>query len=136
MKRLSLLILAFLSISIAYSVESKTRIGDRDVNIITGQSTDAPKICNAALLEKIKKQGWHDEIYNSVDDGKACLVFSQRVVERGEWTKIRITLWKATRTADGKTATESHVYVLDKTEVNSFLDEEIRPLFLKFSRVQ
>jgi hypothetical protein len=35
------------------------------VNLIKEQSPDSPKTCHAALLEKIKKQGWHDEIYNS-----------------------------------------------------------------------
>jgi hypothetical protein len=133
MKKISLLLLALLTISAAYAAETQARIEGRDVTIVTDQSTDSPKACHDALLQSIKKKGWHDEIFDSADGDKAYLVFSQHVIQNREWLKMRITFWKASKTADGKTAMESQVFILDKSEVNNFLDRDIRRLFLKFS---
>ena len=91
---------------------------------------------HAALLEKINKQGWHDEFYNATDNGQAFFAFSQRVIEHGACNKMKITFWKASKTADGKTITKSQVFMVTKAELNSFLDNEIRPLFVKFSHAQ
>ena len=49
---------------------------------------------------------------------------------------MKITFWKASKTADGKTITKSQVFMVTKAELNSFLDNEIRPLFVKFSHAQ
>ena len=133
MKVLPMLAITLVAISVAFATETQTRIGDRDVTVITDQSPGSPKACHAALLESVKKQGWHDEIFDSADGDKAYLVFSQHVIQNREWLKMRITFWKASKTADGKTAMESQVFILDKSEVNNFLDRDIRRLFLKFS---
>jgi len=133
MKVFPLLFASLVVVSVACATETQTRIGDRDVTVIKEQSPDSPKSCHIALLESVKKQGWHDEIYNSVDKDKAYLAFSQRIVERGAWTKTRITFWKAVKTADGKSDTISEVFIVSRAELGSFLDNEIRPLFVKFS---
>ena len=65
MKNLLPLFATLLAFSTAFAAETSIRIGNHDVNVITDQSPDSPRACHAALLEKIKKQGWHDEIYNS-----------------------------------------------------------------------
>ena len=104
MKGSPLLFLTLAIVSIACATETQTRVGERDVTVIREENQDSPKNCHTALLESVKKQGWHDEIYNSVDKDKAYLVFSQRIVERGAWTKTRITFWKAIKSADGKFA--------------------------------
>ena len=134
MKKLTFLLIAIIALPPIRATESWIRVGNRDINVITEDTTDTPKSCHATLLERLKKQGWHDEIYNSVADDKAFLVYSQRVLERGELSKIKITFWKANKEPDGKTKVESQVYLIAKGDVNSFLEEEIRPLFLKFSR--
>jgi hypothetical protein len=134
MKSLTLLLATLLTFSMAYADETLIRIGNHNVNLIKEQSPDSPKTCHAALLEKIKKQGWHDEIYNSAADEKAYLVFSQRIIDKGVLSRMRITFWKAGKGADGMTNVEEQVFLLDRTELDSFLDVEIKPLFLKFSR--
>jgi hypothetical protein len=133
MKYLFSLIATLLALSPAFAVQSSIRIGSRDVNVIVEQSSDSPRACHAALLEKIKKQGWHDEIYNSANDEKAFLVFSQRVLDGGELIRMKITFWKASKSADGKTNLEEQVFLINRAELTPFLDDEIRPLFLKFS---
>jgi hypothetical protein len=133
MKNLPFLLAMLLAFPTANAVENTIRIGGHDVSVSSEQSPDPPKACHAALLEKIKKQGWHDEIYNSAMDNKAFLVFSQRVIERGALSKFKFTFWKASTDADGKTKVESQVFFIEKTAVNAFLDDEIKPLFLKFS---
>ncbi len=136
MKVLPVLAITLVAISVASATETQTRVGDRDVTVITDQSPGSPKACHAALLESVKKQGWHDEIYNTTDKDKAYLVFSQRIVERGYWTKTRITFWKAVGTADGRSDTLSQVFIVNRTDLSSFLDNEIRPLFLQFSHAR
>ena len=136
MTRSSLLFVALIIAPFAFATETQIRIGDRDATVITDQSPDSPKACHTALIESVKKQGWHDEIYNSVDKDKAYLVFSQRVIMRGEWIKTKFTFWKAIKTADGKSDLILQVFIVNKAELSSFLDNEIRPLFLNFSHVQ
>jgi hypothetical protein len=136
MKRLLFLLVAILSVSTTYAAETQVRIGNRNATVVTDESSDSPMACHAALLESIKKQGWHDELYNDAANGRACLAFSQRVVEQGVCTKLRITFWKASKTADGKTRTKTQVFVVTKAELNSFLDTEIRPLFVQFSHAE
>jgi hypothetical protein len=133
MKNLISLLATLLTFSTAFAAETSLRIGNHDVNVITDQSPDSPKACHAALLERIKKQGWHDEIYNSASDEKAFLVFSQRIVDRGELSRMKITFWKAIKSTDGRTNVETQVFFINRTELTSFLDNEIRPLFVEFS---
>jgi len=133
MKNPILLLALFLSCSTAFAIETSIRVGNRDVNVTNDQSTDSPIICHDALLDQIKKQGWHDEIYNSATNEKAFLVFSQRVVDKGELKKMKITFWKANKGADGVTQVQTQVFLINRTEVASFLDGEIKPLFLRFS---
>ncbi len=133
MKNLPFLLAMLLTFPTANAVGNTIRIGSHEVSVVSEQSTDSPKACHAALLEKIKKQGWYDDIYNSATDNKALLVFSQRIIEKGALSKLKITFWKASKGADGKTDVESQVFFIEKTAVSAFLDDEIKPLFLKFS---
>jgi hypothetical protein len=133
MKNLIPLLATLLALSTSIAAETSVRIGTHEVNVTSDQSADSPMVCHAALLDKVTKQGWHDEIYNSATEQKAFLVFSQRVVDRGALSKMKITFWKAIKGADGKSNVETHVFLIDRTELTSFLDDEIRPLFLKFS---
>jgi hypothetical protein len=136
MKNLIPLLATLLALSPSFAAEISVRIGNHDVSVITDQSADSPKTCHAALLDKVTKQGWHDEIYNSATEQKAFLVFSQRVVDNGALSKMKITFWKAIKGADGKTNVETQVFLINRTELTPFLDDEIRPLFLKFSHTQ
>jgi len=136
MKNLIPLLAALLAFSTTFAAETSVRIGTHEVNVISDQSADSPNACHAMLLDKITKQGWHDEIYNSATEQKAFLVFSQRVIANGALSKMRITFWKAIKGADGKTNVETQVFLINRTELSSFLDDEIRPLFLKFSHTQ
>jgi hypothetical protein len=135
-KKLPLLFVALLIVSTAFAVETRVRIGNRDVTVIDEESSASPTACHAALLEKITKQGWHDEFYNAIDNGKAFFAFSQRVIENGTCNKMKITFWKASQTTEGKTVTKSQIFVVTKAELSSFLDNEVRPLFVKFSHAQ
>jgi hypothetical protein len=135
-KKLTLLFVALLAVATTYAVETQVRIGDRDVTVIDEESSASPTACHAALLEKINKQGWHDEFYNATDNGKAFFAFSQRVIEHGTCNKMKITFWKASQTTDGKTITKTQIFVVTKAELSSFLDNEVRPLFVKFSHAQ
>ena len=113
------------------AAESVITIDSRPVQASTETATDLPPALLATLRGQLRKQGWHDIIYNNESPEKAFLYFTQRTMTNGQITGVRITFWKAIRSGD-KTETSTWVINLKPTEVNRFLDEQLSAAALQF----
>ena len=117
--------------AIAGTPANQTWINGRAVSIHTEQTAVAPANCQKAVEQELTRAGWYDEIYRAVDDNNAYLIFSQRAAEPCQAKTVKITLWRAVA-HHGTTVTEAREYTLKATEVNAFLDTELRPLAAQF----
>jgi hypothetical protein len=140
MKLCTVTLALLLGLPLAVHAESKvtkTTIHGRPVTVITETTTQAPAACHELFVQQINRRGWHDPIYRQVDGNRAIMIFSQRetgsVLNTTSWFKdVKITLWKAV-SKNGKTQTEARIYRLPPSEVNDFLDTELRGIASEFA---
>ncbi|PTX97965.1 hypothetical protein [Opitutus sp. ER46] len=128
---LSLLLALPVAVS-AQSKATKTWMNGRAVTIVTDVTTQAPAVCQTAMEQALDQQGWHDQIYRATEGDKAFLIVSQREEDACSVKEVKVTLWRAV-SVQGKTHTESWVYRLAPSEVNRFLDSELRSVALQFT---
>lgn len=113
------------------AVEMTKVIDGHYVAVATETTVESAMQCEEAFGQRLDHAGWHNHIYTSVLPDRAYMVFSQRVLSQGVIIEVDVTLWKAVPDA-GTTCTEQWVFKLKPGEVNSFLDNELRTLVVKF----
>ena len=125
------LLLALPLVAQAEIKESKAWLNGHPVTVVTETSPQAPAACQVAFDQALDQQGWHSEIYRSLEADKAFVVVSQRPEDVCCADTVKIVLWKAV-VQNGKTVTESRTIALRPNEVNRFLDTELRDVVARF----
>lgn len=126
------LILALPFAAQAQIKETKTWVNGRPVVVRTETSTQTPVACQAAFDQTLEQQGWHDQIYCSVNNDKAMMIVSQRDADACCVKEVKVTFWRSAL-VEGKTVTQSWVYTLKAGEVNRFLDNELPQIAAQFN---
>lgn len=112
--------------------KQRTWINGRPVTIVTEVTMQVPADCHLGFDQQLDQQGWHDHIYRSVEGDKAVVIVSQRDAFGYVSREVKVTLWKAVM-KKGRTQTEMWVFALKPSEVNSFLDFELRDIAEQFA---
>jgi hypothetical protein len=114
----------------AYSAEAVITVNNRQVRANTEIGSDSPQALSLAIQSNIKKQGWHDIIYNHDAPDQAFLYFTQKT-SAGADLELKVTFWKAVKNGE-RTEICTWVTNVKAGEVNRFLDEEFARVAMQF----
>ena len=134
MKRIILVLLLVSAVPLVARAETRrSSIDGRSLTISTEIVADTPANCQMALDKRVDAEGgWHDHIFRAVEADKAFMIYSQRDnAEAAQTKEVKVTLWKAIR-HEGKTYTETRVYVLGSAEINAFLERDLPAITERF----